>query len=134
MRNPPHHHPDEETLESHAMGKLSGVSLSRIERHLLTCADCQHRLKELDVFLAAMREAAAGLLESVGHTHATSDGPVRLVATKLPNRRWLARFQGRELQGQYTFDSLPQASDFLRRSFAEMYPEHSCTPQCRRDE
>lgn len=132
MRYPSGRHPDEEILESYAMGTAAGAKLAPIEEHLLVCADCQDRLADLDEFLAAMREAAAGLLDSLSHTHATSDGPVHLVATRLPHQQWLARFHGRELEGQSTFASLQQATDFLHRSFSEMYPEHRCTSSCRK--
>lgn len=133
MDNPSDRHPDEETLESYAMGKVRGAALARTEEHLLVCADCQDRLADLDGFLAAMREAAIGLLDSLSHTHATSDGPVQLLATRLPRQQWLARFQGQELEGQCICESLLQAYDFLRTSFSEMYPEHSCTSLCRKN-
>jgi anti-sigma factor RsiW len=124
-------HPDEEALESHVMGKARGAKRARIEAHLLVCADCQERLAELDAFVGAVREAFGALGDSVGWTHATSDGPVQLQATRSRSRQWIARFQGRELEGGRTFTSLREAWDFLCRSFAEMYPEHRCTPRCR---
>jgi len=54
-------HASEETLESYAMGLLDGPALARVEEHLLVCAHCQEQLKEADIYVAAMRTAAAGL-------------------------------------------------------------------------
>jgi hypothetical protein len=123
-------HPDEEALESHVMGKARGAKLARIEEHLLVCAGCRERLAELDEFVGAIREACGALDDAVGWTHATSDGPVHLQATRSRNRQWNARFEGRKLEGGSAFTSLREAWDFLRRSFAEMYPEHRCTARC----
>jgi hypothetical protein len=127
-------HPDEEALESHALGKARGAKLARIEEHLLVCADCQKRLAELDEFVGAIREAAGGILEAVRWTHSTTEGAVQLQATKSRSRKWIARIQGREVEGGHTFQSLLEACTFLHRSFAELYPEHRCTPHCRHEE
>lgn len=51
-------HPDEDTLEAYAMGKLGETESQRVEEHLLLCADCGDRLAELDAFLATLREVA----------------------------------------------------------------------------
>ena len=127
-------HPDEEALESHVMGKARGAKRARIEEHLLVCSACQDRLAELDEFVGAIRDAVGEVLDKVGWTHATADGPVRLQAAKSRPGQWVARFEGRELEGGRTFDSLREACGFLHRSFAEMYPEHRCTAQCRSDQ
>ena len=127
-------HPDEEALESHALGKARGAKLARIEEHLLVCADCQKRLAELDEFVGALREAAGGILEAVSWTHLTTEGAVQLYATKTRSRQWIARIQGSDVEGGRTFQSLLEACTFLHRSFAELYPEHRCTPHCRHEE
>ena len=54
-------HASDETLESYAMGSLDGPAMARVEEHLLVCAQCQEQLKEADSYVAAMRNAAAGL-------------------------------------------------------------------------
>lgn len=54
-------HASEETLESYAMGSLGGPALAEVEEHLLVCPHCQEQLKEIDGYVAAMRNAAAGL-------------------------------------------------------------------------
>ncbi len=122
-------HAAEETLEEYALGRLRGAALARLEEHLLICEECQDRLSELDTFLQGMSEAD-GLLDYVGFSHDTADGEVSLEATRLQPRRWLARFRGAHLEGTETFPSLREAFRFLRRSFAEMYPEHRCTRRC----
>jgi hypothetical protein len=54
-------HASEETLESYAMGSLRGPALTEVEEHLLVCSHCQEQFKEADSYVAAMRNAAAGL-------------------------------------------------------------------------
>ena len=54
-------HATDETLESYAMGSLDGPALAKVEEHLLVCPHCQEQLKEADSYVAAMRNAAAGL-------------------------------------------------------------------------
>src|SRR5713101_5689464 len=54
-------HASDETLESYAMGSLGGPVLAEVEEHLLVCSHCQKQLKEIDSYVAAMRNAAAGL-------------------------------------------------------------------------
>jgi hypothetical protein len=127
-------HPDEDALESHALGKVRGAKLARIEEHLLVCVDCQKRLAELDEFVGALREAAGGVLEAVSWTHLTTEGTVQLHASKSRSRQWVARIQGRDVEGGRAFPSLLEACTFLHRSFAELYPEHRCTRHCRHEE
>ena len=127
-------HPDEDALESHALGKARGAKLARIEEHLLVCVDCQKRLAELDEFVGALREAAGGMLEAVSWTHLTTEGTVQLHASKSRSRQWVARIQGRDVEGGRAFPSLLEACTFLHRSFAELYPEHRCTRHCHHEE
>src|ERR1051326_4667592 len=54
-------HATDETLESYAMGSLDGPALAKVEEHLLVCPHCQEQLKAADSYVAAMRNAAAGL-------------------------------------------------------------------------
>jgi len=54
-------HASDETLESYAMGSLGGPVLAEVEEHLLACPHCQEQLKEIDSYVGAMRNAAAGL-------------------------------------------------------------------------
>ena len=54
-------HASDETLESYAMGSLEGPVLAEVEEHLLVCPHCQEQLKEIDSYVGAMRNAAAGL-------------------------------------------------------------------------
>jgi hypothetical protein len=123
-------HPDDEALESHVLGQARGAKLARIEEHLLVCAECQERLADLEVFTGAMREAAGQVLTTLGYLHATDEGPVRLRATRTASGQWVARIEGQELETERSFDSLREAYESLQQSFAEMFPEHSCTPLC----
>jgi len=54
-------HASDETLEGYAMGSLGEPVLAELEEHLLVCPHCQEQLKEFDSYVAAMRNAAAGL-------------------------------------------------------------------------
>ncbi len=125
-------HPDEELLEGYSMGTLHGTGLARLEEHMLICEECQDRLRDVDSFVSAIREATAHLMGAVAVTHATEDGPVRLEAKKHGRREWNARFEGPQLEGGDTFTSFQAAFHFLELSFAEMYPKHRCTTECRR--
>lgn len=55
----PTSHPDEDTLESYALGRLPESEVVRIEEHLLVCHPCQDALKELDEYVTAMKGALA---------------------------------------------------------------------------
>jgi hypothetical protein len=53
----PASHPDEETLELYALGRLPESQADPIEEHLLICGPCQNALKELDDYVTAMKGA-----------------------------------------------------------------------------
>ena len=50
-------HASEDQLESYALGRLPQQELAPLEEHLLVCEACQDRLREVDSFIAAFREA-----------------------------------------------------------------------------
>ncbi len=54
-------HASDELLEGYAMGSLIEPELAEVEEHLLACSHCQQQLKEIDDYVAAMRNAAARL-------------------------------------------------------------------------
>jgi len=54
-------HIDEGSLETYAMGRLAGPTLASVDEHLLECVDCQHRLEQMDQFIAAFRQAVVDL-------------------------------------------------------------------------
>ena len=56
-----HGHVDAEDLEQYSMGTSSLKTKVFIEEHLLTCEDCQDRLRETDDYLLAMRTASEQL-------------------------------------------------------------------------
>ncbi len=123
-------HPREEALESYAMGRLSGPRLARLEEHLLICQRCRRRLDQADSFLKAVQGAAAKLLDSFVFVHDTESGPVNLAVVKSPEYLWVARFWGADLEGMREFGGPREAYLYLKRSFAEMFPSHRCTPRC----
>lgn len=50
-------HPDTETLEGYALGRLSDPESGQVEEHLMVCPDCCNALSEFDCFLALLHEA-----------------------------------------------------------------------------
>lgn len=50
-------HPDEDTLELYALGRLPESQAASVEEHLLVCHPCQDALKELDEYVGSMRGA-----------------------------------------------------------------------------
>ena len=56
-----HRHVDTETLEQYSMGTSSVEMTTVIEEHLLTCGECQRRLRETEDYLLAMRTASEQL-------------------------------------------------------------------------
>jgi hypothetical protein len=53
-----HRHVDAEDLERYAMGTDPLEARPLIEEHLLTCDDCQDRLRETDAYVRAMRTSS----------------------------------------------------------------------------
>jgi hypothetical protein len=53
-----HRHADVEALEKYSMGTSSPEESALVEEHLLTCEECQGRLRETDSYLLAMRKAS----------------------------------------------------------------------------
>ena len=56
-----HRHVDAEALEQYSMGTSSVEMTTLIEEHLLTCGECQGRLRETDDYRLAMRTASEQL-------------------------------------------------------------------------
>lgn len=57
-------HGDDETLESYALGTLSGKKLVWLEEHLLLCGSCQQRVQKTDEYVSTMRMATAALVKA----------------------------------------------------------------------
>jgi hypothetical protein len=51
-------HPDDDTLEQYALGRLRAPKLRPVEEHLLVCHSCQDRLMEVDDFVQSLATAA----------------------------------------------------------------------------
>jgi anti-sigma factor RsiW len=56
-------HPDEGELEKYSMADLRAEEAAAFEEHLLQCEHCQQRLADADAYVAAMRRAAAQLVQ-----------------------------------------------------------------------
>ena len=69
---------------------------------------------------------------AVSVVHDTADGLIYCQAER-HGRKWLARHWGDELDGREEFRTLRAANEFVVTSFREMFPEHLCTPKCRKN-
>jgi hypothetical protein len=69
-------------------------------------------------------------LISTDIVHLTEDGPIRLAVKRTGRTGWSASFSGPSLEGLRRFSSLAAANRYLRRSFAQMFPEHRCDGGC----
>jgi hypothetical protein len=54
-------HMDDEIIEQYSMRTMPEDAIAPFEEHLLICEACQHRLEQADVYVPAMRQAAARL-------------------------------------------------------------------------
>ena len=50
---------DDDETERYSMGRFAGAELDRCDEHLLICEPCRRQVEAADVFLRAMRRAAA---------------------------------------------------------------------------
>jgi hypothetical protein len=128
MLDPFKDHLDLEAIERYVFGELAEPELAPAEEHLLVCEMCRQAVSEMDVFGPLMR--STGTSGAAAYTHSTEEGPVTLEIRKLPESKWLARFYGSHLEGRTEVASPREAHACLRRSFAEMFPEHLCNEGC----
>ena len=52
-------HLNDTEIERYSMDRFQGTALDRCDEHLLVCGPCRRQVEEADVFLRAMRRAAA---------------------------------------------------------------------------
>ncbi len=121
-------HPGPEAIERFVFDELAEPELAPVEEHLLVCEMCRQAVAEMDVFAPLLRPAGSG--GWAAYAHATADGPVTLEIRALPESKWSARLYGHRLEGQALVGSPREACAYLRRSFAEMFPEHLCSGEC----
>ncbi len=122
-----HDHLDVDVVERYVAGDLTETELGPAEEHLLVCETCRQAVSEMDVFALLLRSARGG---SAAYSHATADGPVILEIRSLDGSRWSAWIHGSRLDGRAQMGSPREAYAYLRRSFAEMFPEHLCDEGC----
>ena len=108
-------HRSEEELENYSLGRIAPSHSAALEEHLLVCESCRARLSGIEPF---------------NFVHYTKDGPFYSRVTRLRTGTFRARHWGRNLEGGKEFRTLAGAKVYLVRSFAEMFPEHTCTTRC----
>ena len=129
MRDPFQEHVTHVDLESYGFQQLPESEVARVEEHLLVCEVCRQMVSETDTFATLFRERPSGHA-AAAFSHVTEDGLISLELRALPGSRWSARVRGDLLEAQAVLASPREAYRHLRRSFAEMYPAHSCNPGC----
>jgi hypothetical protein len=123
-----HDHLEMEVVERYVFDELAESELAPAEEHLLVCETCRQAVSEMDVFAPLLRPGAGTV--SAAYQHATADGAVILEILSLPDSRWSAWIHGSGLDGRAQIGSPREAYAYLRRSFAEMFPEHLCDEGC----
>ena len=125
-----HDHLEMDVVERYVLNELAETELAPAEEHLLVCETCRQAVSEMDVFAPLLRPADGG--GSAAYRHATADGPVILEIHSLAESGWSAWIHGSRLDGRAQMGSPREACAYLRRSFAEMFPEHLCDEGCGR--
>ena len=123
-----HDHLEMDVVERFVFGELTEPELAPAEEHLLVCEACRQAVSEMDVFAPLLRPGDG--TGSAAYRHATADGPVTLEIHSLPDSEWSAWIHGSRLDGRAHLGSAREACAYLRRSFAEMFPEHLCHGGC----
>jgi hypothetical protein len=124
MARPLGGHPGEEPLEGYALGQLSGPDLEQVEDHLLVCEFCRERLQKLENTIGLIRDAARQLRDTPIRTaRQTSDGPVLLEVERSLEGGWIASISGEQVQLKRSFETIPEANEYLLKSFSELFPE-----------
>jgi len=108
-------HQSGEDLESYSLGKLALSLMPGCEQHLLICRRCRARLNAIEPY---------------GFIHYTHEGPFYSRITKLHTGAFFARHWGENLEGGKEFRTRRGAQAYLARTFARMFPEHTCTARC----
>ena len=123
------HHISPDLLESYAFGTLSPADGDRVEHHLAMCEECRHYAIQAEwsfSLVATAARKAAGLVA----VHETADGTVLLMLRRHSDR-WLARLRGASLDGGSFVEDRAAGVAWCHQTFATMFPEHTCTAQCR---
>ena len=123
-----HSHVSAQALREYSTGRLPPFQADRLEERLLLCSTCQARSGDTEILGQALRTVMSKAAISL--THDTRYGPIHLLVTDLEQRIWIARFWGRDLDGQSQFDDLLEANQWLVRAFTEIFPQHRCTRRC----
>src|ERR1051326_8297907 len=63
--------------------------------------------------------------------HLTEDGPVHLWVSSDNQGGWKTKIWSKQIAGAGRFETLAEANRHLRDSFAQMFPEHTCSAGCK---
>jgi len=102
-------------LESYSLRRLAPARTGPLEQHLLFCPQCRQKLNAIEPY---------------NFVHYTRDGPIYSRITKLRTGAFFARLWGENLEGGKEFRTKWSAKAYLLRTFARMFPEHTCTTRC----
>ena len=102
-------------LEAYSSGLLEEARSAALEEHLLICERCMTELTRIELH---------------NFVHFTNNGPFYSRITLLATGKFLARHWGKCIEGGREFRTRAGAKAYLLRSFAQMFPEHVCTPRC----
>ena len=108
-------HQSGEDLESYSLRRLAPSRTGALEQHVLFCRHCREKLKAIQPY---------------DFVHHTRDGPICLRITKLRSGGFFARHWSKNLEGGKEFRTRRGAQAYLARTFARMFPEHTCTARC----
>jgi hypothetical protein len=108
-------HRSAEELESYSLRRLAPSRTGALEQHLLLCQQCRDQLNAVEPY---------------NFVHYSSDGLIYLRITKLRTGEFWAQVWGESLEGGKEFRTKRGAKAYLERTFARMFPEHTCTARC----
>ncbi len=111
------------------MNRASDAQIAQVEEHLLVCERCQEALLDVTDFVAAM-QVGLEQLEGLIANHRTEDGPI-LLSVHEQDDQWVARIRGESIDSGSTVSSRDEGVEYCKTTFAELFPNHVCTPECR---
>jgi hypothetical protein len=121
-----------EGLERYALRWSDKAEAAAIEEHLLVCHNCRSAVVEAERYIGVLNKASLEKTEVTVAEHTTPDGLVRVSVRRASDRFWYARVVGAEVDAGALCFTRQDARREAERQFAEMYPVHTCTSECRR--
>ena len=118
-------HPDEDTIEAFALGRLEAAS---VLTHVTRCDVCAEHVAEVRL----LRQALARWKQThptVLFEHHTPAGVIR-GTYQCSAGRYVARVLGPDIDCTTFSDHPAAAVDWCTTTFAEMFPHHQCGEAC----